>query len=219
MTPRVADLSPAAASFHNSIPPAKQNRHGTSRTMSFERSPSGMRGTRGTRAGSSALAASGHINRRTPKGALPEATGHCLCAAASKSRPAQRPAAPRWTPERCRGLSRIHGDARIAPSERLRTDATVAPRPLDARRRAAAPRGRAASAARALDVASTPSTRRDRARRDHAIEQPRPHGRRPLTATPAQAAPPPSRPRRRRDAHTQSQRWAARPPPTRRRCC
>ena len=115
MTPRVADLSPAAASFHNSIPPAKQNRHGTSRTMSFERSPSGMRGTRGTRAGPSALAASGHINRRTPKGALPEATGHCLCAAASKSRPAQRPAAPRWTPERCRGLSRIHGDARASP--------------------------------------------------------------------------------------------------------
>ena len=93
-----------------------------------------------------------------------------------------------------RFVSHSRRRARIAPSERLRTDATVAPRPLDARRRAAAPRGRAASAARALDVASTPSTRRDRCV-EYAIEQPRPHGRRPLTATPAQAAPPPSRPR------------------------
>ena len=50
-------------------------------------------------------------------------------------------AAPRWTPERCRGLSRIHGDARFAPSERLRTDATVAPRPLDARVERRGPRG------------------------------------------------------------------------------
>ena len=124
-----------------------------------------------------------------------------MCAAASKSRPAQRPAAPRWTPERCRGLSRIHGDARASPrpsgsgptrrSRRARwTRAVERPRPRA---------GRAAHARRrrvdAIDA-------KDRARRDHAIEQPRPHGRRPLTATPAQAAPPPSRPRRHRDAHT-----------------
>ncbi len=96
-------------------------------------------------------------------------------------------------------MSRTGRRARVAPSERLRTDATVAPRPLDARRRATAPRDRAASAVRALDVASTPSTRRDRARRDHAIEQPRPHGRRPLTATPAQAAAAAEPPARRRD--------------------